>query len=172
MSPGVVPLCYSADWQALSACGLLPLVFTSLLIHLQRVQCAQWLPSTSMGLRVLLQAIRARPVSSDIGFLSSFSLRSVSSLLRTSSSSDPQNEVDNNRKQQSNGQDCRTKAIVETTLPSHANALCAPVECDERVDHGHQGDECEESSTDLSDAVTEVEKTDGEAAEDDGEVEP
>lgn len=46
------------------------------------------------------------------------------------------------------------------------------MECDKRVDHGHQGDECEESSADLSDAVTEVEKTDGEAAEDDGEVEP
>ena len=97
---------------------------------------------------------------------------SPSSLLRTSSSSDPQDKVDDNRKQQSNGQNRRTKAIVESTLPSHTNALCAPVECDESVDHGHQGDECEESSADLSDAVTEVEQTDGEAAEDDGEVEP
>lgn len=97
---------------------------------------------------------------------------SVSSLLRTSSSSDPQNEVDNNRKQQSNGQNRRAEAVIESTLPSHTNALCAPVECDKRVDHGHDGDECEKSSADLSDAVTEVEKTDGEAAEDDGEVEP
>lgn len=106
-------------------------------------------------------------------FLSLFPFQEpVSSLLRTSSSSDPQNKVDNDRKQQSNGQNGRTKAIVESTLPSHANALCAPVECDERVDHGHQGDECEESSADLSDAVTEVKKTNGEAAEDDGEVEP
>lgn len=46
------------------------------------------------------------------------------------------------------------------------------MECDKRVDHGHQGDECEESGADLSDAVAEVKKTDGEAAEDDGEVEP
>jgi hypothetical protein len=97
---------------------------------------------------------------------------SVSSLLRTSSSSDPQNEVDDNRKQQSNSQNRRAKAIIESTLSSHANALCAPVECDKRVDHGHERDECEESGADLSDAVTEVEKTDGEAAEDDGEVEP
>ena len=101
-----------------------------------------------------------------------FPFKSSSSLLRTSSSSNPQNEVDNNREQQSNSQNRRTKAIVESALPSHANALCTPVECDKRVDHGHQGDECEESSADLSDAVTEVEKTDGEAAEDDGEVEP
>ena len=99
-------------------------------------------------------------------------MKPVSSLLRTSSSSDPEDEVDNDRKQQSNRKHRRTKAIIESTLPSHTNALCAPVECDERVDHSHQGDECEESSTDLSDAVAEVEKTDGEAAEDDGEVEP
>jgi hypothetical protein len=97
---------------------------------------------------------------------------SFSSLLRTSSSSDPQNEVDNNRKQQSNSQNRRAKAIIESALPSHANALCAPVECNKRVDHGHDGNECEEACADLSDAVTEVEKTDGEAAKDDGEVEP
>ena len=99
-------------------------------------------------------------------------MKSVSSLLSTSSSSDPQDEVDNDCKQQSNRKHCRTKAIIESTLPSHTNALCAPVECDEGVDHGHQGDECEESSADLSDAVAEVKKTDGQAAEDDGEVEP
>ena len=99
-------------------------------------------------------------------------LSSISSFLRTSSSSDPQHEVDNNREQQSNGKHCRTKAIVKSTLSSHANALCAPVECDERVDHGHQRDECEESSADLSDAVAEIKKTHGEATEDDGEVQP
>lgn len=46
------------------------------------------------------------------------------------------------------------------------------MECDECVDHCHQRDECEEAGADLSDAVTEVEETNGEAAEDDGEVEP
>ena len=109
----------------------------------------------------------ARSISS-----SSYPWKSASSLLRTPRSSDPQDKVDNDRKQQGDRKHGRTKAIIESTLPSHTNALCAPVECDERVNHSHQGDECEESSADLTDAVTEVEKTDGEAAEDDGEVEP
>ena len=119
-----------------------------------------------LDIRAPAQSIRA------FNFLSLFPLGPVSSLLRTSSSSDPQDKVDNDRKQQSNCKHRRAKAIIESTLPSHTDALRAPVECDERVDHGHQGDECEESSADLSDAVTEVEKADSEAAEDDGEVEP
>lgn len=46
------------------------------------------------------------------------------------------------------------------------------MESDERVDHGGQSDEGEETGADLADAVTEVEKADGQAAQDDGEVEP
>jgi len=46
------------------------------------------------------------------------------------------------------------------------------VESDESVDHGGQGDEREEAGADLADAVAEVEQADGQAAEDDGEVEP
>jgi hypothetical protein len=96
----------------------------------------------------------------------------VFSFLRASSSSDPQHEVDDNGKQQCDRQYSRAKAIVESTLSSHANALCAPVECYERVDHRHQRDKCEESGANLSDAVAEVEEANGKATEDDGEVEP
>jgi hypothetical protein len=46
------------------------------------------------------------------------------------------------------------------------------VECEERVNHGHHGDEGEESGADLSDLVAEVEEADCETAEDDGEVQP
>lgn len=100
------------------------------------------------------------------------SFQSSTSLLVTTSSSYPQHEVDYNRQQQRNGQHGRTETVVEAALPSHANALRAPVESDERVDHGGQGDEGEETGADLADAVTEVEKADGQAAQDDGEVEP
>ena len=40
----------------------------------------------------------------------------------------------------------------------------------QRIQHRRKSDEREEASTDLADAVAEVEKADGEAAEDDGEV--
>jgi hypothetical protein len=46
------------------------------------------------------------------------------------------------------------------------------VERHEGVDHGRQRDEREEAGADLADAVAEVEQADGQAAEDDGEVEP
>jgi hypothetical protein len=46
------------------------------------------------------------------------------------------------------------------------------VERGERVHHGGHGDEREEAGADAADAVAEVEQADGEAAEDDGEVEP
>ena len=42
----------------------------------------------------------------------------------------------------------------------------------EGVEHGGQGDEGEEAGGDLADAVAEVEEADGQAAQDDGEVEP
>ena len=46
------------------------------------------------------------------------------------------------------------------------------MECDKSVEHGGEGNECEEASGDLADGVAEVEQSNGEAAEDDGEVEP
>jgi hypothetical protein len=90
----------------------------------------------------------------------------------TTSSSNTEDKVDDNSGQQSNGQDSRTKAVVETALTSHADALGSPVEGDQSVDHGSHGDQGEETSRDLADLVTEVEETDGETAQDDGEVEP
>ena len=94
------------------------------------------------------------------------------SLLLPSSPSKPQHKVDNNRQQQRNRQNSRAKAIVEAALSAHADALRAPVESDEGVDHRRQRDEREETRADLADAVAEVEQADGQAAEDDGEVEP
>lgn len=46
------------------------------------------------------------------------------------------------------------------------------MEGEEGVDHGQDGDAGEEDGADLAGAVAEVEQTDGEGAEDDGEVEP
>ncbi len=42
----------------------------------------------------------------------------------------------------------------------------------EGVDHGGHGDEGEETGGDAPNAITEVEEADGQAAEDDGEVQP
>ena len=46
------------------------------------------------------------------------------------------------------------------------------MEGNEGVGHGGHGDEGEEPGGDLADLVAEVEEADGQAAEDDGEVEP
>lgn len=83
-----------------------------------------------------------------------------------------QNEVDNNCCQQCQSQDCWSKSVVESTLSSHPDALCSPVEGHECVQHCCERNECEEGGADLTNAVTEVEEADGQTAEDDGEVEP
>jgi hypothetical protein len=90
----------------------------------------------------------------------------------TTSSSNTEDKVDDNSGQQSNSQNGRTEAIVETALTSHTDALCSPVEGDECVDHGGHGNQGEQTSRDLTDLVTEVEETDCKTAQDDGEVEP
>lgn len=82
----------------------------------------------------------------------------------------PQHKVHHHRRQKRNRQNRGTKSIIETSLPSHPNRLCSPVECDERVEHGGDGDEGEHDGSDAAGAVTEVEEAHGEAAEDDGEV--
>jgi len=43
---------------------------------------------------------------------------------------------------------------------------------DQGVYHGGHGDDGEEAGTDTANAVTEIEETDGQTAENDGEVEP
>lgn len=43
---------------------------------------------------------------------------------------------------------------------------------DQSVDHGGHGDGGKQAGADATDAIAEVEEADGQAAEDDGEVEP
>lgn len=103
----------------------------------------------------------------------SYSNWQVKSLfLGSTSSCNPQDKVDNDRSQQSNGQYGWTESVVEAALASLANAPCSPVECEQRVYHGCHCNEREESSTDLSDLITKVEETDGQTTQDNGKVEP
>lgn len=84
----------------------------------------------------------------------------------------PQNEVNNNGRQEGQGQNSRSKAVIDSALSTAADTLCAPVEGDECIDHGRHGDDGEEGGGDAANAITKVEQPDGEAAQDDGEVEP
>jgi hypothetical protein len=83
-----------------------------------------------------------------------------------------QNEVHHNSGKKRNGKDGRTESVVDTALPTAANTLCSPVECNEGVDHGAHGDDGEEGGGDAADAVAEVQEADGQTAEDDSEIEP
>ncbi|KAG9533319.1 hypothetical protein KCU93_g160, partial [Aureobasidium melanogenum] len=94
------------------------------------------------------------------------------SLVAATSSGDTEHKVDNDSGQQGNGQNSRTEAVVETALTSQTNALCPPVESDQGIDHSGHGNQSEETSGDLTDLVAKVEETDGETAQDDGEVQP
>ena len=46
------------------------------------------------------------------------------------------------------------------------------MECVQGIHHGHHGHNGEQARRDLADLVAEVEQADGQAAEDNGEVEP
>lgn len=92
--------------------------------------------------------------------------------MRATSARHPQYEVDDDGRQQSNRQHRRTEAVIEATLAALPDTLGAPVEGDEGVQHGRHGDKREETGANLADLVTKVEEADGEAAQDDGEVEP
>ncbi|GMG03417.1 unnamed protein product [Aspergillus oryzae] len=85
---------------------------------------------------------------------------------------DPEDKVNDDGRQQGEGQDGGTETVVDAALAAFADAGCAPVEGAEGVDHGRHGDDGEETGGDTTDAVTEVQETDGQAAQDDGEVEP
>jgi hypothetical protein len=84
----------------------------------------------------------------------------------------PQNKVNNNGRQKSQGQNSRSKAVIDPALSTTPDTLSAPVEGDECIDHGRHGDDGEEGGGDTADAITEIEEPDGETAQDDGEVEP
>lgn len=92
--------------------------------------------------------------------------------MAATSSGDTKHKVDNDSGQQGNGQNSRAEAVIETALTSQTNALCSPVESDQGIDHSGHGDQSEETSRDLADLVAKVEETDGETAQDDGEVQP
>lgn len=96
----------------------------------------------------------------------------MSPLLLLATNSQPQHEVDHDCREQRNGQNRRTQPVIKAALTAHPYTPRAPMECKQRVHHSHHGNEGKETSRDLADAVTEVEEPDGEAAEDDGEVEP
>jgi hypothetical protein len=84
----------------------------------------------------------------------------------------PQDEVDNDRGKQRDRQNGRAQTVIESSLSAHADAPRAPVESEQGVHHSHHSNDGEQTGADLADLVAEVEKTDRESAEDDGEVEP
>lgn len=73
----------------------------------------------------------------------------------------PQHKVDYNGAEEGNRQDGRAEPVVEATLTTHPYTPRAPVESEERIEHSHHGNEGEEASGDLANAVAEVEKADG-----------
>lgn len=92
--------------------------------------------------------------------------------MAATSSGDTEHKVDNDSGQQGNGQNSGTEAVIETALTSQTDALCSPVESDQGIDHSGHGNQSKEASRDLAHLVAEVEETDGETAENDGEVQP
>ena len=93
-------------------------------------------------------------------------------LLARPGNREPENEVDNHGPQQRERQDRRSVTVVEARLPAAPDARGAPVEGEEGVEHGTHGDEREDTRADLPDPVAKVEQSNGEATENDGEVEP
>jgi hypothetical protein len=85
---------------------------------------------------------------------------------------DAQNEVYDDGSEKGDGEDGRAKAVVEAALSAATDTLCSPVEGDDGVDHGAHGDDGEEGGGDATDAIAKVQQTNGETAEDDGEVQP
>ena len=83
-----------------------------------------------------------------------------------------QDEVDHDSGQQGNGQNSRAEAVVEAALTTTPDTLGTPVECNDRINHGGHGDDGEQGGGDAANAVTEVQQTNGQAAQDDGEVQP
>jgi hypothetical protein len=96
----------------------------------------------------------------------------MSSLVVRTHTRQPQDEVHNDSREQCYRQHRRPEPIVEPSLPSLPYASGAPMEREQRIYHGSNSHECEQAGADPADQIAEVEEPDGEAAEDDGEVEP
>jgi hypothetical protein len=86
--------------------------------------------------------------------------------------SNPEDKVDNHSRKQRKGKNGRTKPVIEAALAAHPYALRAPMECEQGIHHSHHSDEGKQARADLSNLVAEVEQPDGQAAQDDGEVQP
>lgn len=85
---------------------------------------------------------------------------------------DPEHKVHHHRRQQRQRQNCRPKAIVNPRLPSLPNTLRPPVESDQGIDHGCHCDEREQTGGDPTDTVPEVQKSNGQPAQDHCEIQP
>jgi len=83
-----------------------------------------------------------------------------------------EDEVDDDGDQESNAENRGADSVVIWAAAASTNVICTPVVCPESIRHDGDSDHREHGSTDLSDLVTEVEKTDGQTTEDDGEVQP
>lgn len=84
----------------------------------------------------------------------------------------PQDKVDNDGQQEDDGQESRTKSVVEPSLPPHSYRLCSPVVRYQSINHGQHGHAREEEGGDERHSVTKVEHADCQSAEDNGKVEP
>lgn len=85
---------------------------------------------------------------------------------------DPQDKVDNDGGEEGKTQNGRPESIVVRPASTLPDRIRAPVVGDEGVEHDGHGDQCKHPRRDLADLVAKVEESDGEAGEDDGEVEP
>jgi hypothetical protein len=83
-----------------------------------------------------------------------------------------EHEIDNDSSQQCHRQHRGSKPIVEPTLTTPPDTLCSPMEGHKRIYHRHHGDEREQTGRDATDAVAEIQQTNGQASQDDGEIEP
>jgi hypothetical protein len=84
----------------------------------------------------------------------------------------PQHKINNNRRKQRNRQNRRPQPIIKAPLTPHPYTPCAPMESKQSVHHRHHGHDRKQPSADFTNVVAEVQEADGQAAEDDGEVEP
>lgn len=85
---------------------------------------------------------------------------------------DSQHKVDHHCNQKEDTQHGRAKSVIIWARASQPDSLSSPVIGDQCVDHGQHGNECEQTSTDSSNQVTEVQQTHTQGAQNDGEVQP
>lgn len=82
------------------------------------------------------------------------------------------NKVDDNGGQQEDTQHGGAESVIVGARATLPDGSSSPVVGDESVTHGGHGNQGEHACGDSTDLVTEVKKTNGQTAKDDGEVEP